>query len=204
VLTAGATVADVDRRFLKPGWLGGHALVLVAFLVCLRLGWWQWDRTHDADGSMQNLAYAVLWPAFGAGFIYMWVRFLQLEKIKDAADDHDMDAGLTEILADGPGRRAATDVSATDVSAIPETPSSELVRSVETPDATADVDPTDGAVEEDSAEAGRTGEARIDQPATGELFVGTVHQVDDDEDPEMAAYNRALAALAEEDRRRAR
>lgn len=206
MLTAGATVAGVDRRFLKPGWLAGHALVLVAFLICLRLGWWQWDRTHDADGTMQNLAYAVLWPAFGGGFIYMWVRFLQLEKVKDAADDQDIDAGLTAILADGPGRPAATEVSATDVSAIPDTPSSELVRSVETPDATADVDSTDGAVEEDSAEASadRAGEARIDQPATGELFVGTVHQVDDDEDPEMAAYNRALAALAEEDRRRAR
>ena len=36
-----------------------------------------------------------------------------------------------------------------------------------------------------------------------DYFVGTVEDADEDEDPELAAYNRALAALAEEDRRRA-
>lgn len=209
MLTAGATVADVDRRFLKPWWLAGHALVLVAFLICLRLGWWQWGRTHDADGTMQNLAYAVLWPAFGAGFIYMWVRFLQLEKIKDEADDQDIDAGLTAILAMGPGRPAATDPSAN-----PGTAVSELVWTAGKSDTTIDLDPADGGVEDDPAEptaepsADRTDDeavdTRVDHRAAGMQFVGTVHEVDDDEDPEMAAYNRALAALAEEDRRRAR
>ena len=58
-------------------------LVFLAFLTCLRLGWWQWERTQETDGTAQNFGYALLWPAFGVAFIYMWVRFLHLEVLKD-------------------------------------------------------------------------------------------------------------------------
>src|SRR6478609_4276598 len=81
----------VDRRFLRPGWIAGHVLVLAAVLTCLRLGWWQWERTHEATGTAQNLGYALLWPAFGAAFIYMWVRFLHLEVIKDDEENEATD-----------------------------------------------------------------------------------------------------------------
>lgn len=130
----------MDRRFLTPGWIFGHLLVVAAVLVCLRLGWWQWDRSRESDGSLQNLGYALLWPAFGASFIYMWARFLMLEKAKDAADDT-----ADEQL------RGADDAE--------------------------DDDPAD--------ERGH--------------WIGYVPDVSDEEDPELAEYNRRLAALAEED-----
>ena len=74
---------DVYRRFTSPGWIAGHLLVLAAVLTCLRLGWWQWERSNEASGDAQNLGYALLWPAFGAAFVYMWLRFLRLETLKD-------------------------------------------------------------------------------------------------------------------------
>ena len=88
----------MDRRFLRPGWIAGHLLVLAAALTCLRLGWWQWERAHEYDGSAQNLGYSTLWPAFAAAFIYMWIRFLRLEKIKQAEDDEQADRQLAELL----------------------------------------------------------------------------------------------------------
>lgn len=131
----------------------GHLLVLVAALVCLRLAWWQWERTQETTGTAQNFGYSLLWPAFAAAFIYMWTRFLQLESIKDDEEAAAFDDGLAEILAEG-APPAATDA------------------------------PADPA------------------PNRAPLSVATV-EVDDEEDPELTAYNRALAALAEEDQRRA-
>ncbi len=199
MLTAGATVAGVDRRFLKPGWLVGHLLVLAACLVCLRLGWWQWDRTHDADGTLQNLAYAALWPAFGAAFIYMWVRFLLLEKGKDTADEQQMDQGLTAMLvegsagAEGLGEATRLGGGLADVRTA-------TVGDPEWSDERPNMDQPP-AVDD----AGRpSGHPQSTRPTRPELFVGTVEDVDGDEDPELAAYNRALAALAEQDRKRAR
>jgi len=88
----------VDRRFLRPGWIAGHLLVLAAVLTCLRLGWWQWQRTQETTGTAQNFGYAVLWPAFGAAFIFMWVRFLHLEVLKDAEDDEETDRDIRALL----------------------------------------------------------------------------------------------------------
>lgn len=156
----------------------GHLLVVVAVLVCCRLGWWQWDRTKDADGTLQNLAYAILWPAFGVSFVYMWWRFLQLELLKDVSDEEEMDAGLAAMLREGaPAESAPAD------------------RTVAPTPAVVPVDVVVASAPEDEPE--------VDAPSgRPQLFVGTVEDVDDDdEDPELAAYNRALAALAEEDRR---
>lgn len=180
-MSSGATVAPVGRRFLRPGWVAGHLLVVVAVLVCCRLGWWQWDRTKDADGTFQNLAYAVLWPAFGAAFVYMWWRFLQLELLKDASDEQEMDAGLASVLREG----AAAEPNPVDRIVTSDTGPA---RAVAEPEYGPDDEPDD--------------EPDGDAPSGGpQVFVGTVDDVDDDEDPELAAYNRALAALAEEDRR---
>ncbi len=90
--------SDVDRRFLQPGWIAGHLLVFAALLTCLRLGWWQWGRTQETTGTAQNFGYALLWPAFGVAFVYMWVRFLHLEVLKDVEDDEDTERGLRELL----------------------------------------------------------------------------------------------------------
>lgn len=241
----GATVAGVERRFSRPSWLIGHLVVLILLLTCLRLGWWQWERTRDADGTMQNLAYAILWPAFGFGFVYMWVRFLSLEKRRDLDDDHAMDAGLRTLLAQDAAPGHHTSLLAGDNAAA-------------TTAATAAASPADGSAAAETAETARSdahkpdvpGEAAREpgaapapatapaaeqaKPATAppddsavaatpprsgsaiptaapadvsgvpatpqgtEVFIG---YVDDSDDPELAAYNRALAALAEEDNR---
>ena len=169
--------------FFKAKWLPGHVLVVVAVLVCLRLGWWQWDRTREASGTLQNLAYAVLWPAFGASFVYMWWRFVVLEEGREVEDDREFDEDLALLSEQEAADRAdRAELLALQEAQDPRTSSRTGTRSPASDPAEPDVtEPTDD----------------------GEYFVGTVEDADEDSDPELAAYNRALAALAEEDRRRA-
>jgi len=177
----------VDRRFLRPGWVVGHVLVFLAFLTCLRLGWWQWDRTLESDGTAQNFGYALLWPAFGVAFIYMWVKFMRLELLKDLEDDAQTDRDLRELLDEGQSAESSAAVSEPDTNDLTEDPD-------------AGIEQDDGAVAQDAGDR-RKDRQRPSQAVT--ISVATV-QDDDDEDPELTAYNQALAALAEEDRRRAR
>ncbi|MBM9477427.1 hypothetical protein JL107_13340 [Nakamurella flavida] len=165
----------MPRRFLSPGWVVGHVVVLAAVLTCLRLGWWQWDRAHASTGTGQNYGYALLWPAFGAAFIYMWTRFLQLEQLKDAEDADRVDAESTELSDD---ELAAFTGDGSD-------------------------DEEEAALDRaEAAEAARR--ERLQRPSEGVVVGVATVGAEDDDDPELTAYNRALAALAEEDRRRAR
>jgi DNA-binding transcriptional regulator of glucitol operon len=61
------------RRLLAPRWLAWHAFALVATLVMLRLGLWQWHRS-EATHSAQNLGYALQWPAFAIFALVVWFR----------------------------------------------------------------------------------------------------------------------------------
>lgn len=154
------------RRFLRPGWLAGHLLVVLAVLVCLRLAWWQLDRSEETDGTIQNVGYALLWPAFGVAFIYMWVRFMKLELERAEVEEQEHAESLTMMLAEAEAL-------------------------------TAGAAPVPAGVGDPAEESGTMDETAGDQPAD---FVGIVGDEDDD-DPELNAYNRALAALAEKDRR---
>ncbi len=69
----------MDPRIFGPKRLLCHLVVAAVFLVCLRLGWWQWQRSAALGGAAQNLAYAMLWPVFGAYAIFVWVRLLRME-----------------------------------------------------------------------------------------------------------------------------
>ena len=69
----------MDPRIFGPRRLLCHLGVLVVFGVCLRLGWWQWDRSQALGGAAQNLSYALLWPVFGGYAVYVWVRLLKME-----------------------------------------------------------------------------------------------------------------------------
>lgn len=170
----------MDRRLLRPGWIVGHLLVLAATLTCLRLGWWQWERSHEYDGTAQNLGYSMLWPVFAAAFVYMWIRFLRLERIKQAEDDEQADRQLVELLDELDPTPAGTPGGQS---------SSGLADTV--------LDDPDGAAEHPVADDRQ-------RPSEGLLLsVATVDEEDPD-DPELTLYNQALAALAEEDRRRAR
>lgn len=178
----------VDRRFLRPGWIAGHVVVFLAILTCLRLGWWQWERTQETTGTAQNFGYALLWPAFGVAFVYMWVRFLHLEVIKDVEDDEQTDRDLRELLeAEG-----ALDSS---------------------PNPAADDQPPAGTSDEVENEAETAADPNqrrsrrrpdLQRPSQGVTISVAMVGEDDEDDPELNAYNQALAALAEEDRRRAR
>jgi hypothetical protein len=186
--TRGGTVLGVDRRFLRPGWMAGHLLVFAAFLTCLRLGWWQWGRTHETTGTAQNFGYALLWPAFGAAFIYMWVRFLHLEVLKDAEDDEDTERGLREILEAGAVGSASPSAAA---SGSPDGSSTN-------PDTSPD------SADDEAAARRRDRLAHLQKPSQGYTIAVATVGGEDEDDPELTAYNQALAALAEEDRRRAR
>jgi hypothetical protein len=170
----------VSSRYLRPQALVGHILVLAAALTCLRLGWWQWHVFEAARGTAQNLGYALLWPVFAGSFIYMWLRFLQLEGTREAEGAADEQASVfDDASADGIG------------------------------DVDAEYDAAAGGA--GTGEAGRMEPARGQRhtrssaPARESRTVGMGYVgLDDDDDPELAAYNRALARLAEEDEGRAR
>ncbi len=170
----------------------GHLLVLAAVLTCLRLGVWQWDRTQETTGTAQNFGYAVLWPAFGVAFVYMWIRFLKLEQIKDSEDD----AELTALAAGEHDLSVATDDAG---------PADGAAAAVAAePPAVEPADhPAGERTPEDSGEAtpapGRSRRRRSTPP----VFLSAAEvPTEYDDDPELTAYNQALAALAEEDRRR--
>jgi hypothetical protein len=107
--------------------------------------------------------------------------------------------GADELQEEGPavvsGAAMQTDLTPTEVL------SDEATRTVEEPLAS-DVATTDesGA----SATVAVPGLARRSPSRGYTVAVSTVGDDNEDEDPELAAYNRALAALAEKDHRRAR
>ncbi|GAA4386942.1 hypothetical protein GCM10023147_10770 [Tsukamurella soli] len=53
--------------------------VVIAAIVCLLMGWWQWDRYQSSSGTGQNLGYALQWPLFAVACIWGYRRFVQLE-----------------------------------------------------------------------------------------------------------------------------
>jgi uncharacterized membrane protein len=71
------------RRVLTPKWLLADVAVLIAILVMLRLGLWQWDRAQSPTGGIQNYAYAFQWPLFAVFTIVVWVKTLIEETRRD-------------------------------------------------------------------------------------------------------------------------
>jgi hypothetical protein len=165
--------------------LVGHVLVLVAVLTCLRLGWWQWNVAHEARGTIQNLGYALLWPVFAGSFIYMWLKFLHLEAERPAdAAPAPRGAGGEET-----GSRRTRDARARD----------DIYQS--TYDGMPGVPP---AAERTRATGRERRHTRSTRPR-GEVRLTGVGMIDPvGDDAELAAYNRALARLAEQDDDRAR
>src|SRR4051794_1599896 len=82
------------RRVLAPKWWGLHIGVLIAVLVMLRLGLWQWHRAESASGGIQNYAYAFQWPLFAVLAVVLWFKTLQEELRRDpeAAGTDDLPA----------------------------------------------------------------------------------------------------------------
>jgi DNA-binding transcriptional regulator of glucitol operon len=72
------------------------ALVFVAAVGCLALGWWQWTRYESSSGSFQNLGYALQWPMFAGFCFYAYYKFVRYEEAPPPKPNHDQ---LTEIPA---------------------------------------------------------------------------------------------------------
>src|SRR5690606_12652107 len=107
-------------------------------------------------------------------FIYMWLRFLQLEGQRESDDGAGPDA-------DGPDQTGFERDAPHD-----------------------GAEPTAGLSDGDIAGAPRGGRRHPSRPGPGVRTVGVGYiGDDDDDDPELAAYNRALARLADEDEHRA-
>jgi DNA-binding transcriptional regulator of glucitol operon len=71
------------------------ALVIVAALGCLALGWWQWTRFESNSGTFQNLGYALQWPFFAGFCVYAYRKFVRYEE----APPQPAENGKTEIPA---------------------------------------------------------------------------------------------------------
>ncbi len=68
----------VNRSLLTPRWVLLHLGFVAAFATTLWLGWWQWERAHEAGGSFQNLGYALQWPVFGAFTLFFWYQVVRM------------------------------------------------------------------------------------------------------------------------------
>lgn len=125
------------------GWVLLHLAFLAAVVATGWLGWWQWDRAHEAGGTFRNLGYALQWPLFGLFAIFLWYQVVRM--ITGA--DHGKET--TEPVAEPNGLRR-TDV------------------------------------ESASHSNHRPRRSPVPPPAP---------PVNDQEDPELAEYNRYLASL---------
>ena len=97
------------RPLLRPGWLVLHALVLVALVVMVRIGAWQWGRGEALD-SLRNYSYGLEWWAFAVLTVIGWVKFC----LDETAEQPERDA------APEPGPVATTVVPVVDEQDDPE------------------------------------------------------------------------------------
>jgi DNA-binding transcriptional regulator of glucitol operon len=110
------------RRLLTPKWVLLHVLCLIAFLVCLRLGWWQWDKAKSHSGTMQNFGYALNWPLFAAFTVVLWWR-----AVRDVLHPKPADETAVEQPSETPRLRVSADpdIPAVQVAAPPVLPTEE-------------------------------------------------------------------------------
>ncbi len=71
-------------RLLRPSWLVLHVLLVVALVVMVRLGAWQWSRGEALD-SIRNYGYGLEWWAFAVLTLVGWVKFC-LDETAPAAE----------------------------------------------------------------------------------------------------------------------
>lgn len=63
------------KRLLTPGWLAGHALMVVMVATMLGLAGWQLSRA--TGGNMLSWGYTFQWPIFAGFVVYLWWREVQ-------------------------------------------------------------------------------------------------------------------------------
>jgi hypothetical protein len=145
-------------------------VTLGAMVTCGWLAAWQWQRAGSAMGSALNVGYGLQWPLFALFFGYMWWRMLRMEAAK-LATESGPDAA--------PDADADADAAAGAVSPVPTGPGARTGH------------PTTGLR---TAEPNRA--TAPDAPSPFGPRPRSMAPGDDDDDPELAAYNRMLAELA--------
>lgn len=85
------------RFALSRRWWLGHVLVVLCCGLFLALGRWQWDRSQSPTGGWQNFGYALQWPLFAVMLLVAWVRFLWLERHRDALADPQADSHPSDL-----------------------------------------------------------------------------------------------------------
>ena len=87
------------------------ALVVVAAMTALALGWWQWERFSSASGTAQNLGYALQWPLFAGFAVFAYFRFVRMEQ--EAQDGEEGETAVADAATDGmePGKSTRADTA---------------------------------------------------------------------------------------------
>jgi DNA-binding transcriptional regulator of glucitol operon len=157
-----------------------HLLTLGAMISCGFLAAWQWHRAGSAMGSALNVGYGLQWPAFALFFGYMWWRMLRMEAANLAGGRADADESDVPQPASG---STAAFVTEDDLLSRPTDPAV-------APAADAAMDAARAPAVEHRGAGGpspfgpRPAASRFAAPVT------------DEDDPELAEYNRMLAQLA--------
>ncbi|GAB3078405.1 hypothetical protein KIP68_08785 [Corynebacterium aquatimens] len=69
-----------------------HVLFLiVVVIITLLLAYWQWTRFTSGTGSLQNLGYAMQWPAFGAFAVFAYRQAVKMENQRIDAENASME-----------------------------------------------------------------------------------------------------------------
>jgi DNA-binding transcriptional regulator of glucitol operon len=180
------------QRYFTPRRIGMHVTLLVLLPTFAWLTWWQFQRAYD--GNTLSWAYTFEWPLFGGYAIYVWWQLIHddptpfTRKRSDAEFGPDgQPLGPEEqpgwALGSGRARRRADRLAEAPIEAEAATPTG-----AGTMTGAADGGQPTGPV----APQGRT-----DVDDSADVDDG------DEEDPELAEYNRYLADLnAGPDRKR--
>ena len=95
------TLGPVLRRFLTPGWLARHALLVAAVALLVAIGWWQLDKGRG-PGGWQNYGYAVQWLLFAAFAVFLWVKALLDELDPSRVDAREEQTHLPVVQPQAP------------------------------------------------------------------------------------------------------
>jgi DNA-binding transcriptional regulator of glucitol operon len=176
---------------LSPRWIAWHLLSLGAMVTCGLLAAWQWRRAGTALGSAVNVGYGLQWPVFAVFFGWMWWRMLRIElqRLRETA--------TAPAAAAPPARtRSAEPASAEPASPGPAPSGAEAAEAGPPDRAPAHAGPARTGAPTSPA---HTGAAPPGGPSPFVYRPGRVRAATDVDDPELAEYNRMLAALAARD-----
>jgi hypothetical protein len=71
---------------LRPSWLALHLLVVVACVVMVELGRWQWSRGGELH-AIRNYSYSIEWFAFALLTLVGWIKIGHDELVPDPEAD---------------------------------------------------------------------------------------------------------------------